>query len=80
MTVAADNGTVFLTGCCGAEDAEPLLKHFQAGLKRVDLGGCDHIHGAVLQLLMAARPAITGEPSEFLSSWVIPLISGLNSP
>lgn len=80
MTVEADNGTAFLSGRCVAEDAELLLKHFQTGIRRVDLDGCDYLHGAVLQLLMAARPEIIGEPSEFLGSWVIPLISSPDSP
>ena len=74
MTVAADNGIVRLSGHCSAEDAELLLHHLVAGARRVDLDGCDYLHGAVVQLLMATRPAITGEPAPFIRDWLIPLI------
>jgi hypothetical protein len=63
-----------------AEDAELLLKHLAAGVTQVDLTDCDYLHGAIVQLLMAARPTLVGEPAEFLSDWVIPLISRPDSP
>lgn len=75
MTFAADHGIVRLSGRCAAEDAEPLLKHLAAGVTTIDLTGCDYLHGAVFQLLMAARPTLVGEPADFLRDWVIPLIS-----
>ena len=74
MTVAIDQGVVRLCGRCTAEDAELLLNHLVGGCREVDLTGCDYLHGAVVQLLMAARPAIVGEPAKFLGDWVIPLI------
>lgn len=80
MTVALDQGIVRLSGHCSAEDAEILLKHLAAGVRRVDLSGCDHLHGAVVQLLMAARPALLGEPAQFLRDWLIPLIREPESP
>ena len=74
MTVVAAHGTIRLSGRCMAEDAEVLLKHLAAGLTQVDLTGCDYLHGAIVQLLLAARPSLVGEPAEFLRDWVIPLI------
>lgn len=74
MSVAFEKGTVHLSGRCAAEDAEALLKHLAAGAVKVDLSGCEFLHTAIVQLLMAARPALVGEPSEFLRDWVIPLI------
>jgi hypothetical protein len=80
MTVALAHGIVRLSGHCTAEDAELLLKHLADGARRVDLSGCDHLHCAVVQLLMAARPAILGEPEQFLRDWLIPLILEPDSP
>ena len=74
MTVVAAPGIVRLSGRCMAEDAELLLKQLTAGVTQVDLTGCDYLHGALVQLLMAARPTLVGEPAEFLRDWVIPLI------
>lgn len=79
MTVAIDQGTVLLSGHCLAEDAELLLKHLVGGAREVDLSGCDYLHGAVVQLLLAAQPAIVGEAAEFLRDWVIPVIQGQGS-
>lgn len=75
MTVEARNGVIRLSGRCPAEDAEPLLTLLASGMVRVDLTGCECLHGAVLQLLMAAQPAIVGEPAPFLRDWIIPAIA-----
>ena len=80
MSLAVDQGIVRLSGQCMAEDAELLLKHLVDGARQVDLSECDYLHGAVVQLLMAARPEIIGEPAEFLRGWLIPLICEPNSP
>ena len=80
MTVALDQGTVRLSARCMAEDAELLLRHLVGGARQVDLTGCDYLHGAVVQLLMAARPTIVGEPADFLRDWLIPLIREQDSP
>lgn len=79
MTIERNDGVVRLSGHCQAEDAEPLLKLLSAGVVQVDLSGCEYLHGAVLQLLMAARPTISGEPAPFLRDWIIPLISRQSS-
>jgi hypothetical protein len=80
MTVVAAKGIVRLSGRCMAEDAELLLKQLAAGVTQVDLTDCEYLHGAIVQLLMATRPALVGEPAEFLRDWVIPLIRGPDSP
>lgn len=74
MTVAVDGKTARLSGTCTAEDAEALLKLLVSGVRQVDLEGCDYLHGAVVQLLMAGRVDIIGEPAAFLRDWVIPLV------
>ena len=80
MTVATAPGIVRLSGRCMAEDAELLLEQLTAGVTQVDLTDCDYLHGALVQLLMAARPSLVGEPAEFLRDWVIPLIRRQDSP
>lgn len=79
MTITAAGNLIRLSGHCPAEDAEVLLKHLIAGARQVDLTGCEHLHGAVVQLLMAAKPGIVGEPAEFLRDWLIPLVRAPDS-
>ena len=77
MSVEHSGGVIHLQGRCGIEDAEPLLEALISGSDNVDLTHCEHLHGAVLQLLMAARPNIVGNPAPFLHKWVVPLIKSL---
>lgn len=60
-----------LEGQVTAEDAETLQHWLQAHKQpRVHLGKCEHVHAAVLQVLLALRPGIaprpghSGEPAE----------------
>jgi hypothetical protein len=80
MTIEAADGIVRLTGRCLAEDAEPLLGLLAAGINQVDLSGCEFLHGAVLQLLLAAQVPVTGQPAPFLDKWIMPLLLDPNSP
>jgi hypothetical protein len=62
MTVRlGSDGAIVLEGVCPVEDAEPLqhllLKHPGAD---VDWRDCDQAHTAVLQVLLVARPRISG--------------------
>ena len=65
-----------LEGTCSVEEAEELLQWLQANPKgKVNLKDCAHMHAAVLQVLMALRPAVSGEPEDaFLARWVMPAI------
>jgi hypothetical protein len=56
--------TAALTGHCTVEEAEPVLAWLLANRQgRLDLSRCVHLHAAVLQVLMALRPAISKYPS-----------------
>jgi hypothetical protein len=56
-----DDGTIMLEGSCPAEDAEPLLQLLQATPEaRLDWARCGHLHTAVLQVILAARPLLVG--------------------
>jgi hypothetical protein len=63
-----DAGTILLEGHCPVEDAEPLLQLLQATTEaRCDWTRCSHLHTAVLQVVLVARPALIGPCGE---SWI----------
>jgi hypothetical protein len=78
MTVTADGATITLQGNCGIDDAETLLGFLQDQPGRaVDLTNATHLHGAVLQLLLAFRPPLSGQPTDmFTRTWLMPLVRG----
>ena len=82
MSVRLDGNVIILEGPCRVEDAEPLLGWLQADRGRmVDLAGTEHLHAAVLQVLMALRPAIRGAVGDaFLRDWITPALMGESPP
>ncbi len=80
MSVRLDGNVILLEGVCRVEDAEPLLGWLQADRGRtVDLTGAEHLHAAVLQILMAMQPAMRGTVrDDFLRDWVAPALTGNN--
>jgi hypothetical protein len=68
---------VGLTGSCGAEDALELAEWLANNrAATVDLASCTHLHAAVLQTLLAYRPAISAALHDaFLSRWIGPLLA-----
>jgi hypothetical protein len=74
MTIELEEGRIRLSGRCGADEAERLLALLAEGHDLVDVSGCEHLHAALLQLLIAAGPAIAGEPAPFIARWLVPLI------
>jgi hypothetical protein len=82
MSLRVDGRVILLEGPCRVEDAEPLLGLLQADRGRtVDLTGAEHLHAAVLQVLMALRPAIRGTPRDgFLRDWIVPALPDENAP
>ncbi|GEO81336.1 hypothetical protein [Pararhodospirillum oryzae] len=76
MPVRPTETLIHVEGGCGPEDALPLLEALQALPPRpVALAECVHLHTAVLQVLMAVRPAVETLPAEpFLARWVVPVL------
>jgi hypothetical protein len=73
MTVRrGDNGSIVLDGSCPVEDAEPLLQMLQASpAATCDWTRCNKIHTAVVQVLLAARPALIGPCGDpWVQRWV----------
>jgi hypothetical protein len=69
-------GVIELSGHCGVEDAEILQRHLLAapgaGIK---WDTCQHLHAAVLQVLLVAKPLVQGVPaSPFLTTHIAPLL------
>lgn len=76
MSVRLDGNVIVLEGACRVEDAEPLLGWLQADRGRVvDLTEAEHLHAAVLQVLMALRPALSGAgKNSFMRDWITPAL------
>lgn len=71
-----EQGLIELSGPCGADDAEVLQRCLlTAQGSTVEWSECEQIHAAVLQVLLAAKPAVTGSPKNaFLRAHVAPLL------
>ena len=55
----ADAGVIVLEGHCPSEEAETLLQRLLAAPAAVvDLQHCESLHAAVIQVLLAAEPAL----------------------
>jgi hypothetical protein len=72
MTYAFTDGTLVCAGTLAVDDAEQLL-----GLladrpgTALDLAACGHVHGACLQVLMAARVDVRAWPADpQLAAWL----------
>ena len=54
-----------LDGFVGADDAAPLADWIRTRSKpAVRLAGCEQVHGAVLQVLLALAPRVLGTPAD----------------
>jgi hypothetical protein len=76
MTIKFDNKIIRLQGNCGSEDVEALLAALSADDRRVDMSEVDHLHAAVLQVLLAFTPRLLGSPRDtFVRTWLIPVLN-----
>lgn len=68
---------VSLEGVCPVEDAEPLLQLLQATPEAVcDWTGCSHLHTAVVQVIMVARPVLAGPCGDpWVEAWLAQQLS-----
>lgn len=72
MTIEFKGDTLHCAGVLDVEDAEALLAMVTANPGApVDLGACEHIHSACLQVLMAAATRINAWPgAPELAEWL----------
>jgi len=75
MSVRLDGDLIRLEGPCRVEEAEALTALLQQARRTVDLSGCEAMHGAVLQVLLAFAAPVEGAPSDpFLRERLIPAL------
>ncbi len=81
MSVVVRDDLVRIVGNASVADAEPLLTILHEDRSRtVDLSEAGHLHSAVIQILLAARPAITGTPSyAFFTARILPCLIERNA-
>lgn len=79
MTVSAAKGKIDISGACGVEEAEILLRLLLAEPDaRVDLSAVVSLHTALWQVLMAHRPEIIGDATDdFATKWLLKRIRSL---
>lgn len=78
MTIELQDGVLHCAGTLAVEDAEQLLGHLlqiHAAADRIevvtDLGACEHLHAACLQVLMAGQVKVAQWPDNpALSAWL----------
>lgn len=77
MSVSLESDIIRLEGACRVEDAEPLLMLLRENpCRTVDMSGAGLLHAAVVQVLLALRPAIAGTVSDpFVAMWLMPLLT-----
>ena len=78
MTVQVNSeGAIELSGRCGADDAEALQRHLLAiPGATVVWSRCEHLHGAVAQVLLVAAPPLSGTPrNSFLKTHIAPILN-----
>ena len=65
MTIRYLKKHAVLEGIVGVDDAESLAHWLQQqAAPAVHLGKCEHVHGAVLQVLLALRPRLAAPPAD----------------
>jgi hypothetical protein len=76
MSVELDGEVIRLCGACRVEDAETLLVLLQCDRQRVvDISGAAHIHAAVVQVLLAFQPRVSGTSHDpFIAAFVAPIL------
>jgi hypothetical protein len=72
MAITYHDNLACFDGAVTVEEAEGLLAWLAAHPHgEADLADCTHCHAAILQLLMAARPAIGAAPKDSsLAGWL----------
>jgi hypothetical protein len=72
MSIEYHDNQARFSGAITVEEADGLLAWLAAHPHaEADLSACTHCHAAILQLLMAARPAISAAPLDAgLAGWL----------
>jgi hypothetical protein len=80
MTIRYLKKHAALEGNVSVEEAEGLAQWLQKQkTPAVHLGKCEHVHGAVLQVLLALRPKLAAGPADPLLAGVLGVVRGSSS-
>ncbi|MBF0335898.1 MAG: hypothetical protein HQL40_20035 [Alphaproteobacteria bacterium] len=74
MPIRYEKTTAHFEGACLPDEALALIEWLNVRKSpKVDLRACEHLHAALLQVLLAARPRIVEPPADpFLARWAMP--------
>lgn len=77
MSLRIEGSLIRIEGRCRLEEAETLLDALlRLDSPRVDLTGCTALHTAVVQILLASRVPVAGQPdAPFLVRHILPLLA-----
>lgn len=76
MAISYKKTVAVLSGHCAVEEAEGLLSWLLDNPRgRINLRHCEHLHTAVLQVLLACRPALTAPPDSPALAWLPALLT-----
>lgn len=72
MTIKQKGQVIFLEEVAGVEDAETLYTLLRdSNINKVNAGRCEHMHAAVLQLIIGFHLKFTKYPNNFaLAQWL----------
>lgn len=78
MTVRLSDRAIPFQDDDPVDEAEALLDLLLANPNApVDWTACRQLHSSLVQVLLAARPAMRGVPeSSFLQRWIVPIVQG----
>lgn len=77
MSLHIEGDEIWLVDACGAEEALELVDLLlKAERPTINLSRCTNLHAALLQTVLAYKPAVSAEPAEpFLRRWILPFIA-----
>jgi len=76
MAIEFNDAVARFKGQCRLEEASALFEWLeQTPAAKIDLSDCEHIHTAILQMLMVAKPELLAPPADpFLKQWLLAYI------
>jgi hypothetical protein len=76
MPIRYEGDAIAMDGYCPIDEAEELMKFLEEHPHAtVSLTQCQHLHSALLQLLLTYKVKVVGEAyAPFIYKWVVPLL------
>lgn len=76
MPIKFSGAVARFEGQCRLDEASALFEWLeQTPAAKIDLAECEHMHTAILQILMVAKPELLASPaSRFLQQWLLAYI------